>query len=227
MIVNSTEFKINLGKYLDLLKKEDIYILRNGKPVAVMKECTYITDNNFTTPFIPYDSFIEQYEKTDERLEYINGKIYALDSPKYEHQKISMILSNLLFTFFKGSKCQVFAAPYDVHFENSENKACVQPDLLVICDTDNVRDGKYYGIPSLIIEILSETSRAKDCIKKLNLYWENGVAEYIIVDPIKKVLMYWNFNNKEIIEQGNLNKGDTYNSIVFEGLKIIVDELFN
>lgn len=34
MVVTSTEFKTNLGKYLDLVGTEDIFITRNGKTVA-------------------------------------------------------------------------------------------------------------------------------------------------------------------------------------------------
>lgn len=32
--VTATEFKLNLGKYLDLVSLEDIWITRNGKTVA-------------------------------------------------------------------------------------------------------------------------------------------------------------------------------------------------
>ncbi|MDR1922599.1 MAG: type II toxin-antitoxin system Phd/YefM family antitoxin [Candidatus Adiutrix sp.] len=38
MIVTSTEFKINLGKYLDLVDREEIIITRNGKRVAKLVE---------------------------------------------------------------------------------------------------------------------------------------------------------------------------------------------
>ena len=34
MILTSTEFKNNFGKYLDMLTKEDIFITRNGKTIA-------------------------------------------------------------------------------------------------------------------------------------------------------------------------------------------------
>ena len=34
MIVTATEFKTNIGKYLDMLTKEDIFITRNGKIIA-------------------------------------------------------------------------------------------------------------------------------------------------------------------------------------------------
>ncbi len=34
MSVTATEFKLNLGKYLKLAEKEDVYITKNGKVVA-------------------------------------------------------------------------------------------------------------------------------------------------------------------------------------------------
>ena len=34
MTVTATEFKTNFGRYLDLLPFEDIFITKNGKPVA-------------------------------------------------------------------------------------------------------------------------------------------------------------------------------------------------
>ena len=38
MIITATEFKTNLGKYLDLIAKaqEDIFITKNGKTIARM-----------------------------------------------------------------------------------------------------------------------------------------------------------------------------------------------
>jgi len=39
MTVTSTEFKTNLGRYLDLLETEEIIITRNGRKIAkLMKE---------------------------------------------------------------------------------------------------------------------------------------------------------------------------------------------
>ncbi len=36
MQITATEFKLNLGKYLDLVEMEDIWITRNGKMIARM-----------------------------------------------------------------------------------------------------------------------------------------------------------------------------------------------
>ena len=36
MIITATEFKKNLGKYLELVANEDITITKNGKPIAIL-----------------------------------------------------------------------------------------------------------------------------------------------------------------------------------------------
>ena len=36
MMVTATEFKMNLGKYLDMVAKEDVLITKNGKTIAKM-----------------------------------------------------------------------------------------------------------------------------------------------------------------------------------------------
>jgi prevent-host-death family protein len=36
MYVSATEFRTNVGKYLDYVLNEDIFIVKHGKPVAVL-----------------------------------------------------------------------------------------------------------------------------------------------------------------------------------------------
>lgn len=36
MVVTATEFKLNMGKYLELVQTEDITITRNGKKVGIL-----------------------------------------------------------------------------------------------------------------------------------------------------------------------------------------------
>jgi Uma2 family endonuclease len=163
---------------------------------------------------------------TEERLEYIDGVVYAMGSPSIKHQRIVVEISNLFYNFFKGKKCKHYVAPLDVHFENSESKACVQPDVLVICDEENIRDGKYYGVPSIVVEILSQATKSKDTITKLNLYWREGVREYLLIDPIKEQIFYWYFDERNIVDQGVLKVGEAYTSNAFEGLNFEIAELF-
>jgi len=44
MIITSTEFKTNMGKYLDLIDQEEIIITRNGKRVAKLVDASDKSD---------------------------------------------------------------------------------------------------------------------------------------------------------------------------------------
>ena len=70
-----------------------------------------------------------------QRAELINGKWYDMASPTYEHQWISSVISNKLFSFIeeKGGNCKVISAPFAV-FLNNDNKNYFEPDISVICD---------------------------------------------------------------------------------------------
>lgn len=237
MIVHSTDFKTNLGKYLDLVADEDIYVLRNGKLAAKLVKCSapegkeFLKEGNAAydckTSAITYEEFLRKYEREEERLEYIDGYIYNLASPGHLHQLIVRNISVVLFAFFRGKTCQPFFSPYDIHFESSENKACVQPDIFVMCDPEKVINDKYYGVPSLVIEVLSTATRTKDTLTKLNLYWREGVSEYLLVDPSMKVIHFWYFQQKELVVQKEIHADQTYRSCIFNGLELPMNEIFH
>ena len=101
-----------------------------------------------------------------------------------------------------AGQCKVFLAPFDVHFRKrgvKEPDVC-QPDLLVICDLEgNVNDkDRYMGTPTLVVEILSQSTRAKDMIKKLNTYRLSGVQEYWVIDPKKQNIIVYRLDDCEI-----------------------------
>lgn len=103
----------------------------------------------------------------EECIEIINGIPYNMSpAPSTKHQQISMNLSFQLMNFFKKKNCQVFAAPFDVRLfskgkKNDEVFDVVQPDISVICDTNNLDDQGCVGSPDFIIEILSPSSVKK------------------------------------------------------------------
>jgi prevent-host-death family protein len=48
MLINSSEFQNNVGKYIDLANHQEVVILRNGRPVARLvgmeKAVSFLTD---------------------------------------------------------------------------------------------------------------------------------------------------------------------------------------
>jgi Uma2 family endonuclease len=66
----------------------------------------------------------------------------------------------------------------------------VQPGLVVIRTErrDILRERRIYGVPDLIIEVLSPGSVSYDEEVKLAAYAEAGVPEYAVVDPATRSL---------------------------------------
>lgn len=235
MIINSTELQNNFGKYLRLLNQEDIIITKNGSKVARLVK--FYENNDYilregSSAYshegmkVTYEEFLKITRESENRYEYIDGQIYLLASPKFWHQKIAMDLAVRFSAWFKGQECQPLASPFDVTLFKDDQPSVVQPDLLVICDQEKIKeDGTYMGTPTLVGEILSESTRSKDMIKKLDLYMQGGVEEYWIVNPFsEEINIYW-FKAREIEKAMTFKKGERAESFRFRGLAIAVDEI--
>jgi len=244
MKVTSTELQNNFGKYLMLAAREEIIITRNGMEIAklsglggpfhdrsellgtVMERAV---DRTYGGVKATYEEFLELTKDTEERYEYIDGEIYALASPKTAHQAALTEIFVRFYDCLKGSKCRPFVAPYDITLRrNMENINVVQPDIMVICDLEEkLGDDDYYkGVPALAVEILLESTRAKDMIKKLDLYMSCGVKEYWIVNPGNKEVTIYLSGDGEISSNMTFRKNEIARSYIFEGLSVELDRVF-
>lgn len=243
MLVNSTDLKNNLGKYLRLSAREEIIITSNGRKVARLStyedmEKTAAIDEHVqeraeiyeaTPRKASYEEFLELTENSEERYEYIDGEIYLLASPKVIHQKILSELHFVFYNWFQGKKCRPMFAPFDITLKrNAENINVVQPDLMVICDLEeNLNEKDYYmGVPALVVEIISETTRNKDFIKKLDLYMSTGVKEYWIINPLNREVSVYLFEANNISQNATYKNDESAVSYYFTGLEVSLGEIF-
>jgi len=169
------------------------------------------------------------YEKWPEypRFELFNGEAVEMSAPTGLHQEISMELSIQFGTFLRKKKCKVYAAPYDVRINyNTLDNTVVQPDLVIVCDTSKIENGKHcLGAPDMVIEILSESTQGVDRLRKFNIYLNAGVREYWIVSPIERLVQVC------ILKEGEytISAYDDESIIpvhVLEGCKIDMREVF-
>jgi len=241
-VITATELKINLGKYLDYVaENNEVIITKNGNksvrltPYITEIERYYVVkerslDYQYGGKKVSYEEFMEIYEKSELRMEFINGEIVLLGSPNTFHQDISGNLFIHLRAYLKEKKCKVFYAPFDVHFykKDLETPDVMQPDLLIACDVDNNvnEKGRYMGTPTLCIEILSKSTRSKDMVDKLNTFMMSGVKEFWIIDPIKRSVLVYGFKDYEIDEYATYQEGDTLRSYFFDSLEITVNDIF-
>ena len=111
-----------------------------------------------------------------------------LATPSTRHQRLSHFLLRKIDSYIesKKGKCEVFYAPFGVFLKNEKwGEDFVEPDLMVICDPNKVDEKGCHGAPDWVIEIVSLSSRMRDYLQKANLYMNNGVREYWIVDPVR------------------------------------------
>ena len=128
----------------------------------------------------------------DIRVELIDGVIYDIGAPILRHQAVIGLLHYLILQFIRehDGSCVPFVSPVDVQLDCDE-KTMVQPDVLIVCDPQKFRNGRIFGAPDFVAEVVSPSSVRRDNILKLHKYSDANVKEYWIVDPAtEKVIVY-------------------------------------
>lgn len=170
----------------------------------------------------------------DEMIEIIKGKIYRMSpAPNLRHQRVSMQLTGIFFNYFKKHRCNLFAAPFDVRLAPLKNTnsdkiyTVVQPDLCVVCDDSKLDERGCIGAPDLIIEILSPGNTKKEMKDKFQVYEENGVKEYWLVEPNDKAVFVYLLNeNGKYYGLQPFTDEDIITSPLFPELEVDLNEVF-
>jgi Uma2 family endonuclease len=137
---------------------------------------------NVTNP-LTCDDLWRIREATDERLEIIDGELFATSPATSIHQ---VILRRLAVRFDRAMGDprlgEIFPAMLDVRLAHD---TVVQPDLIIVLsDRFNLTtDWGIDGPPSLVAEIVSTFSRVRDGAWKRILYARYEIPEYWLVDP--------------------------------------------
>jgi Uma2 family endonuclease len=134
-------------------------------------------------------TYEEYYRLDDERrYEIIDGALHDAPAPDTWHQDASRKLFRIIDRFVTANNLgDVFYAPVDVVL-NGENT--VQPDLVFVARarTGIIQRRAIFGVPDLLVELVSPSSVRRDRYDKRALYARFGVKEYWIGDPANKSL---------------------------------------
>ncbi len=116
------------------------------------------------------------------RHELLDGVHYMHASPIPYHQIASKRIQHQLYTAIELRELGlVFNAPIDVHLAEFD---VVVPDFVVLLPANRiVTPTKIKGVPDLLIEILSPSTREFDRKLKRKRYQAAGVPEFWLVDP--------------------------------------------
>jgi Uma2 family endonuclease len=141
--------------------------------------------------FITPEEYLRLEREASYKSEYYDGEIFAMAGGTAEHSAIVLNVGGELRTLLKGHRC----APYDsnLRIKIAAADLYTYPDVSVICGpleyADQHRD--MVTNPTLIVEVLSDSTEAYDRGKKFAHYRTlPSFAEYVIVsqkEPLVEV----------------------------------------
>jgi Uma2 family endonuclease len=126
------------------------------------------------------DEYLRWEEQQEEKHEYIDGQVYAMAGASENHVDITTNLTVILSNHLRGRDCKLF--PSDMRLNIASKKIYYYPDLLVTCDERDRFNKKQKNYPCLIIEVLSESTEAKDRgVKFANYQTIQSLQEYVLI----------------------------------------------
>lgn len=166
---------------------------------------------------------LENYRK----IEKINGIVYSMSpSADYRHGIVNGNIFSSLKYQLRNSLCKVYIENLDLYISEDE---WLVPDIMIICNTKDIRKNIYKGIPKLIVETLSPTTARRDRKEKMEKYAEVGVSEYWIVSAIEKAIeiYYLNENGHFELKESFILEGDPKEDSYNADTEIVLRELPN
>ncbi len=116
------------------------------------------------------EEYLEMENASDEKHEYYKGEIFAMSGAKVPHNKIAGNLFIAIGQRLKGKKCKPYNSDQRIHIQS--NTLFTYPDISIICGEVITLNNDDYNVlnPSVIIEVLSKSTKNYDRGEKFKLY---------------------------------------------------------
>ena len=177
---------------------------------------------------LTYDDFL-LFPDDGQRHELIDGEHYVTPSPNIPHQRIIGQLYLLIATYLETHHVgEVFLSPLDVVFSQFD---VVEPDLLFVSEAkrhDILTKQHVRGVPDLVVEVGSPSTRKRDETLKRRLYELQGVLEYWVVDPELEVVRVYRRSGDRYGRPAELSReaGDVLTTSLLPGLELALARVF-
>ncbi len=130
--------------------------------------------------------YLAMEEVAPYKSEYCRGEIFALSGGTWDHSVATSNLNRELGNALSGTSCRVVNGDLRIHVKSEE--LYTYPDVAVVCGKPRFLERRTDTIlnPTLIVEVLSPSTRDYDRGAKFGLY--RGIAslqEYVLVDSEK------------------------------------------
>jgi len=127
------------------------------------------------------DEYLQLEEQSQVKHEYIDGEVYEMAGALDPHVTITGNLFALLRSHVRGSGCRVYIVDMKARIETLNR--FYYPDILVTCDPRDSETPAYKRFPTLIVEVLSDSTEAFDRGDKFIDYQQlETLQEYVLIN---------------------------------------------
>jgi Uma2 family endonuclease len=172
-----------------------------------------------------YSQLVRLREKLDDhnRYEIIDGDLQVTPAPAPEHQWASSGFHRILSTHVWDNRLGiVMFAPFDVIFTKND---VVQPDIFYITAEQIGRRG-IEEAPTLVVEVLSPSTTARDRGIKRELYERQGVPHYWLAHPTRRTLEVHELRGGQYELMATLTGNAEFRPALFPDLVIPLREIW-
>ncbi|MGC1395566.1 MAG: Uma2 family endonuclease [Coleofasciculaceae cyanobacterium] len=170
-------------------------------------------------PYLTPEEYLNIEEQNPIKHEYIDGQIYAMAGASDAHVTIAGNLFALLRSHLRGSGCRVYISDMKARIETLNR--FYYPDVMVTCDSRDQETPTYKRFPTLIIEVLSDSTEAFDRGDKFADYQElSSLREYVLINSKRQRIECFRRNDEGLwVLQSYTAEQRLFklNSINFEG----------
>jgi Uma2 family endonuclease len=130
--------------------------------------------------FITVEEYLNGELISEVKHEYVDGQVYTMAGASVNHNTISINIVSEFKTHLKKSPCRPFTS--DMKVKTSINKYRY-PDVVVVCDDDFIENGYATQTPTILVEVISRSTRQIDERDKLLEYINiPTLQEYVIIE---------------------------------------------
>ena len=117
------------------------------------------------------------------------GELVEVTRPTWEHNELIFALGALLQQYVRSRRLGRVSGDVLVILDEAKDLAYA-PDIVFVAteNLERIREGKVYGPPDLVVEVLSPTTMQRDVGKKKRIYHAYGVQWYWVVDMERQVI---------------------------------------
>ena len=117
--------------------------------------------------YVTPEEYLRREREAETKSEYENGSIIAMSSASTEHNRIAFDIGVSLGNQLHGNLCEPFGS--DMRVRVSERKY-YYPDISIVCGEPQFAGTDLLCNPTLIIEVLSDSTERSDRVVKFDAY---------------------------------------------------------